>query len=111
MVKGRVSFANGTKGGRTLKKKERRPGAFGQNCPAFFLFPRAGKQRSGEGSPAAARPAALGADVASGLGENGERGERTRSPAAARPAAACSGPATVAGDIRRRRCLAGGPGP
>ena len=39
MVKGRVSFANGTKGGRTLrKKKERRPGAFGQNCPAFFLL-------------------------------------------------------------------------
>ena len=38
MVKGRVSFANGTKAGRTLRKKERRPGAFGQNCPAFFLL-------------------------------------------------------------------------
>ena len=101
----------GQRVGGLLDKRKEGQGPLGKICPAFFLFPRAGKQRSGEGSLAAARPAALGADVASGLGENGERGERTRSPAAARPAAAYSGPATAAGGIRRRRCSAGGPGP
>ena len=71
MVKGRVSFANGTKGGRTLRKKERRPGAFGQNCPAFFLLALGSRG----GVPRA--PAALGRRPWSSAAASG-RGKRSR---------------------------------
>ena len=57
-LKGEVSLMNRGKG-RGLKAKP----------PVLFLPPNAEQGRGGKGSPAAARSAAQGTDVASGLGE------------------------------------------
>ena len=86
MVKGRVSFANGTKGGRTLRKKGKKARGLWAKLPCL-LPPCAGKQGRGAQGAGGLGPAAL--ELGGGLkkGEKEPGGAGDRFPAAARPGA------------------------